>query len=160
MNLATIFSVVLVIGMSLGIVPGCARGQFFPNAKMTEAFQRVLDELASKNGGAFVSACRGPGRADMAVLVVGVGSNRGTLSLLTSGNVYNGAGFEIEGGRMNFVEGGGGEWSRRRLEFYAHELGDAAFHLNFPTQLRVLLTAKPKWICPEFKDTGTLPSAP
>lgn len=159
MNSIKRFSVFLTIGLLLGICPSYGSAQLFSNAKMTDAFRSMLNEMAAKNGGAFVSACRGPGKADRAILLIGIGSNLANLSLWTSGQVYNGAGFEIKGGRMNFIEGGGGAWSMQKLQFYARVLASSAFELKFAAQLHLLPASWPHRVCPEFKEKLTYPSS-
>jgi hypothetical protein len=50
------------------------------------------------------------------------------------------------------IDGGGGEWSIRKLQFYADKLMTLGFRLDSPAQLHALLQEKSENLCPEFTD--------
>jgi hypothetical protein len=99
MLLRAVFSALVVFAILIGISEGRAQAQLFPDDKMAAAFWRNIDSIALNNGGAFVSRCHGPKAGELAILVVPLGTHRGTLSLWDSGKVYNGAGLEIKEGK-------------------------------------------------------------
>jgi len=146
-----IVSALAVSAMLLPISERVASAQLFPSDKMTAAFRHNVDSFALSNGGAFVSICQGPEKGEMAILIVPLGTHSGSLSLWSFGKVYNGAGLEIRAGKFIIVEGGGGDWSRRKLQFYADKLAESEFQLDSPNHLRSLLTTRARNACPEFK---------
>jgi hypothetical protein len=81
----------LASAMLFGVAVGDGRAQLFPSDALTQAFEKHLESLA-QNGGAFVSSCRGPNKDEKAILIVPVGSDHGTVTLVASRRVYNGAG--------------------------------------------------------------------
>ncbi len=119
---------------------------------MTAAFKEYLDSLALSPGAAFVSSCFGSEHGETAVLVIPIGSDTGTLALLVSHEKYNGAGVKLRNGRIIIFEGGGGEWSRRKLQFFANKLASSDFRLESGDELRDLTTMNPEHRCPRFVD--------
>lgn len=117
---------------------------------MTHAFQQHLDAVASHVGGGFVSSCYGPQKGDMAILVVPLGADTGTLTLLTRREVYNGAGISLKHEKVTIIEGGGGEWSLRKLQFFATSLASANFKLKTGNKLRGIADEQPTEACRSF----------
>jgi hypothetical protein len=85
----------------------------------------------------------------VAILVIPVGADTGTLSLLLSGRVYDGAGVQFTAGKAIVTEGGG-QWSLGQLQFYADTLTQGAFRLDSRDQLRALLTSQPGSRCAAY----------
>jgi hypothetical protein len=144
--------------VALALEPGLALSQVFASSKMTAAFQEHLNSVAVSPGAAFVSSCFGPKGGDMAVLVMPVEINVGTLTHFAARQVYNGAGVNLRNERATIIEGGGGEWSRRKLQFFANKLVSSEFWLESGNQLRTLITTNPEHRCPRFDDTSATPS--
>jgi hypothetical protein len=141
--------VTLVIGATIA-ADGRAQAQYFPDDKLTKGMQRHFDSVASKYGAAFVSGCVGPEDGEMAILVIPVGADSGTISLILSGKVYNGAGVQLRAGKAIVTEGGGGQWSMSKLQFYADTLTQVTFRLESRERLRAVLTSQPTSRCPKY----------
>ncbi len=129
-----------------------AWAQYFPSDALTKGFEDNLHTIAQGKGAAFLSVCRDPANGGLAILIMPVGSESGTLTLAVYGRVYNGAGVESRNGKALITEGGGGEWSYRRLQFFAEILAGGTFRLKRGSELTHLLQMKPKTSCPAFKD--------
>jgi hypothetical protein len=150
MKTLTLLTVVILELVVTG--PRRAAAQVSPNDKMTASFQEYLDSLATNPGSAFVSMCFGPGDGEKAIFVVPVGSGKGTLSLQASQKVYNGAGIRLtQDGTVTVIEGGGGEWSLRKLQFYADSLAHSEFRFYSDGKLKNLESVVPHAPCPIFK---------
>jgi|SRR5208337_42809 len=152
MTISKTFALIAATVAALSVGPSRALSQYFPSSKMTAAFQEYLDSLALSHSAAFVSSCFGPEDGETAVLVIPIGSDTGTLALLSSHESYNGAGVKLQNGRIIIFEGGGGEWSRRKLQFFANKLASSDFRLESGDQLRALTTMNPEHRCPRFVD--------
>ena len=152
MNFSGVTLVAFIVFVATIGGAGRAQAQYFPNDKMTKGLQQELDDVASKHGAAFVNSCRGPKDGEVAILVIPVGADTGTLSLLLSGKVYNGAGVEFTAGKAIVTEGGGGQWSLGQLQSYADRMMQGAFRLESRDQLRTLLTSQPTSRCPPYND--------
>jgi hypothetical protein len=144
----TLIAIIVVAATIAGV--GRAEAQYFPDDKMTKGLQRDLDSVASKYGAAFVSSCRGPGDGETAILFVPVGARSGTLAFLLSGKWYNGAEVQLKAGKPDITEGGGGQWSLGKLQFYADTMTQGTFRLESRDQLRALLTSEPTSPCPAY----------
>ncbi len=141
----------LVVSSCVAVSIDGGNAQIFPSDDLTKAFEGHLEEVTRSNGWAFVSSCWGPEKNEQAILVIPVGTDTGTVTLIQAQKVYNGAGIKIETDGIVIVEGGGGEWSLRRLQFFADKLGAARFELESRTKLRGVLRAKPSNRCPSFE---------
>ncbi|SRR6266481_792104 len=143
--------VALVLSSCVAVVIDHGGAQIFPSNDLTKAFEGHLEEVARNNGWAFVSSCWGPDKSERAVLLIPIGADTGTVTFIQAQRVYNGAGIKIENNGIVIVEGGGGEWSLRKLQFFADKLGAAHFELESGARLRGILRARPSNRCPSFE---------
>ena len=74
---------------------GPAQAQIFPDPKMTRAFENQLHDWSKSGRRVFVTDCN-LGTAERALLAFPSGNAEGTLVLSARGDVYNGAGLEID----------------------------------------------------------------
>lgn len=151
MTLCKIASI-LIVGTVVAITcDSLVPAQYFLDDKMTMALKQHFEAVAaSKYGAAFVSSCQGPEKGETAILVVPLAADSGTLSLLLSGKIYNGGGVTWERGKAVITEGGGGQWSMRKLQFYADTRAKSAFRLESGDQLRAVLNSRPRTRCPAY----------
>lgn len=147
MNSRTFLRFLLLFFITFALACHEAGAQVFPDDKITKAVQDKLDAMAVKPGTAFVGSCTERGSRDRAIIILPVGSEEGSLYLMTPEGIYNGAGVKVGRNGLIITEGGGGEWSLRKLAFILKQLANSDFRLLEGDELRKTLSAKPMHEC-------------
>ena len=129
-----------ILLMGLFTVSSQARGQIYPDPRMTRVFEDRMKAFAKSHTRVFVSDCNLlPAGKEKAVLVIPLGTSLGTVVLATEGDVYNGAGVRFDNNGPVLENPGGGEWSYRRLSGITAQLVKFRFALMQPEDVTGLL---------------------
>ena len=152
MNIIRLLIIVLAFGLFVSSISSDTEAQFSPSERLTEGFHQNINSFIANSGGAFVSGCQNKKGDETAILMFPFGENEGSLSLFRDRKVYNGAGVARNGDRIIATEGGGGEWSHRKLQFFVTTLAAMNFRLLLGDQLRGVEKSKFTNVCPAFVD--------